>query len=205
MNIVKELCFSAGMQQKQLAIMVGVSQPTVSDWFNQKKDPSGERLKKLAEIFGVSRAVILGYENAKKETSELIETATRHADRPMNRFKKCRESAGLTQRYVATTLNVAPPSVSNWENGKSNPTNDKLEMLADLYGVSTDYLTGLSDDDGSNDSNITSFQPDFLTEEERMLVDAYRIASAEEKFKLIHLLMNIRENAQKKDKAGNNA
>lgn len=67
MNIVKELCIRAGLQQKQLAIMVGVSQPTVSDWINQKKDPSGERLEKLSEIFGVSRAVILGYDKEEKE------------------------------------------------------------------------------------------------------------------------------------------
>ena len=33
-----------------------VTQPTVSDWEQNKKDPSGERLKKLAEYFGVDEA-----------------------------------------------------------------------------------------------------------------------------------------------------
>lgn len=62
MNIVKELCVRNGIVQKELASMVGVSQPTVSDWFNNKTDPSGERLEKLSKIFGVSRAAILGYD-----------------------------------------------------------------------------------------------------------------------------------------------
>lgn len=61
MNRIKELCIMRGIEQKELAISVGVSQPTVSDWFNQKKNPKGERLDKLAEILGVSKAEILGY------------------------------------------------------------------------------------------------------------------------------------------------
>ena len=65
MNIVKELCIRQGIVQKELASLVGVSQPTVSDWFNNKSDPSGKRLEKLSEIFGVSRATILGYDAPK--------------------------------------------------------------------------------------------------------------------------------------------
>lgn len=63
MNIVKELCIRRGITQKELALTIGVSQPTASDWFNNKTDPSGERLEKLSEVLGVSRAVILGYDN----------------------------------------------------------------------------------------------------------------------------------------------
>lgn len=63
MNNVKELCIRRGIEQKELSILVGVSQPTVSDWFNQKKNPSGKRLDKLSEVLGVSRSVILGYDS----------------------------------------------------------------------------------------------------------------------------------------------
>lgn len=63
MNIVKELCVRRGITQKELALTIGVSQPTASDWFNNKTDPSGKRLEKLSEVLGVSRAVILGYDN----------------------------------------------------------------------------------------------------------------------------------------------
>ena len=60
MNIVKELRKKKGIQQKELAIEIGVSRPTVSEWESNKKDPSGERLKKLAEFFNVDELVILG-------------------------------------------------------------------------------------------------------------------------------------------------
>lgn len=60
MNIVKELRKKKGIQQKELAIEIGVTQPTVSEWESQKKDPSGERLKKLSDYFGVDELIILG-------------------------------------------------------------------------------------------------------------------------------------------------
>ena len=60
MNIVKELRIQAGLQQKEVALAIGVSNPTVSEWEHQKKDPSGERLNKLADLFNVSPETILG-------------------------------------------------------------------------------------------------------------------------------------------------
>lgn len=60
MNIIRELRKKKCVQQKELAIAIGVSNPTVSDWETGKKDPSGERLKKLAKYFGVDELVILG-------------------------------------------------------------------------------------------------------------------------------------------------
>lgn len=60
MNIVKELRKKKGIQQKELAISIGVSRPIVSEWESGKKDPSGERLRRLAEFFGVDELVVLG-------------------------------------------------------------------------------------------------------------------------------------------------
>lgn len=60
MNIIRELRKRAGIQQKELSIVIGVSQPTVSDWEANKKDPSGDRLKKLARFFNVDELTILG-------------------------------------------------------------------------------------------------------------------------------------------------
>lgn len=68
MNIVKELRKKAGIQQKELAIEIGVSRPTVSEWESNKKDPSGDRLKKLAEYFNVDELVILGISVSKKDS-----------------------------------------------------------------------------------------------------------------------------------------
>lgn len=69
MNRVKELRQLAGIQQKEVAMALGVSRPTVSEWEHQKKDPSGDRLKKLASFFDVSPAVILCLSPVENDTS----------------------------------------------------------------------------------------------------------------------------------------
>lgn len=61
MNMVRELRIKKGIQAKQLAIDIGVSGATVSDWEHGRKNPTGKRLKRLAEYFGVDEGFVLGY------------------------------------------------------------------------------------------------------------------------------------------------
>lgn len=58
----------------------------------------------------------------------------------MARYKECREQKGLSQKAAAISLGVKSPSVSGWETGKTQPTIDNLIAMADLYGVTVDYL-----------------------------------------------------------------
>lgn len=64
----------------------------------------------------------------------------------MYRFRQCREAKGLSQKFVAISLGVKAPSVSDWEKGKTNPTIENLIALSKLFGVSCDELLGLQDD-----------------------------------------------------------
>ena len=64
----------------------------------------------------------------------------------MNRFEDLRKSARLTQQAVADMLSVRQNTYSNWERGAIIPRVDIVETLASFYGVSTDYLLGLTDD-----------------------------------------------------------
>lgn len=64
----------------------------------------------------------------------------------MTRLRECRINAKLSQKHVAITLGVAAPSVANWESGKTNPTHENIIKLADLYGVTVDYLLGRTDE-----------------------------------------------------------
>ena len=66
----------------------------------------------------------------------------------MTRLRQCREQAGLSQKEVAVSLGVKAPSVSNWESGRTSPASKNLQMLAKLYHVNMEYLTGLSDEKG---------------------------------------------------------
>lgn len=61
MNMVRELRIKKGIQAKELALEIGVSNATVSDWEHGRKNPTGQRLKKLADFFGVDEGFVLGY------------------------------------------------------------------------------------------------------------------------------------------------
>ena len=58
------------------------------------------------------------------------------------RFKEARIQSGKSVAEVAKLLQVAETSVRNWDNGYKKPSLDLLIRLADLYGVTTDYLLG---------------------------------------------------------------
>lgn len=51
-----------------------------------------------------------------------------------------RKKNGLSQEQLAAKLGVSRQSVSKWEGAQSTPDMDKVLKLADLFGVSTDYL-----------------------------------------------------------------
>ena len=56
------------------------------------------------------------------------------------KLQALRQKKGLSQEQLAERLEVSRQSVSKWESGQSRPDMDKLVVLAELFGVSTDYL-----------------------------------------------------------------
>lgn len=51
-----------------------------------------------------------------------------------------RKENGMTQAELAAKLNYSDKSVSKWENGESLPDIDVLCELAEMYGVTVDFL-----------------------------------------------------------------
>lgn len=76
-------------------------------------------------------------------------------------FKKLREKKGWTQEEIADKLGVSRPSITGYETKNRRPRHEMLHKIADLFGVSTDYLLGRED----NDPVATSPHPlDAITE-----------------------------------------
>lgn len=55
-------------------------------------------------------------------------------------LQELRKDKGLTQGDVAKALHVVTSTISNYENGTTQPESDMIEKLADFYGVNIDYL-----------------------------------------------------------------
>lgn len=59
------------------------------------------------------------------------------------RIKMLREQKGLTQADLSRRLGITRSSVNAWEMGISVPFTQYIVELANIFGVSTDYLLGV--------------------------------------------------------------
>lgn len=168
---IKELRQSKNIPQKQLAIDLHVSQPTVSDWESGRKTPSAHSTQKLADYFGVTVDYLLGRSDDpymfpvppelslrgitdKDEINRRINAIAslyradiKNEPIPVavNNIRTARLNAGYSQKQVALELGVSAPTVSEWESGKKNPISNNLQKMSDMFGVSVDYLLGRTD------------------------------------------------------------
>lgn len=55
-------------------------------------------------------------------------------------IKKLRIGQNLSQDDLTEKLYISRQAVSKWENGEATPDIDKLVQLAEIFGVSLDYL-----------------------------------------------------------------
>lgn len=62
------------------------------------------------------------------------------------RLRYLREKNGATQRTMASYLGIAQAVYYGYEKGLKLPRIDKLPRIADFFGVSVDYLLGMSDE-----------------------------------------------------------
>lgn len=61
------------------------------------------------------------------------------------RIRRLRQENGLTLQAVATKVGgITPAAVSHWESGRTEPTPDKLRLLAKALKVSESELKGAS-------------------------------------------------------------
>lgn len=61
------------------------------------------------------------------------------------RLRAMRQEKNIGQIKLAKELDVGKSIISLWEQGKCEPTLSKLVAIAKYFGVSIDYLAGLSE------------------------------------------------------------
>ena len=69
-----------------------------------------------------------------------------------------RKNNGLTQAEFAEKLNYSDKAISKWERGESVPDIATMKIIADMFGVSVDYL--LEEDHTKSDALIETLKRD---------------------------------------------
>lgn len=61
------------------------------------------------------------------------------------RLKKLREQNGFTLEYVASKVGTTKVSISRYEKNEREPKGEMLNLLANFFNVTVDYLLGRTD------------------------------------------------------------
>lgn len=61
------------------------------------------------------------------------------------RLKRLRMEKGITQKELADRLHISRSTIAGYESLGKEPDGEKLCALADFFGVSVDYLLGVTD------------------------------------------------------------
>lgn len=62
-----------------------------------------------------------------------------------DKIKSLRVHFGMSQVQLAERLGVTKSAVNAWENGTNSPSISYIVKLAQIFGISTDYLLGVNE------------------------------------------------------------
>lgn len=69
------------------------------------------------------------------------------------RLKELRIENNLSQKDLAKRIDVSDGTICFWENGTNEPKLSYIKKLAIFFDVTTDYLIGLENENGSRTTN----------------------------------------------------
>lgn len=92
------------------------------------------------------------------------------------RFLDLLKENDISAYKVGKDNNISQTTLSSWKKGISQPKVDKLQKIADYFGVSLEWLLGKTDDRHGTDPNkaVSPLIKENYTAHEKNLIDMYR-------------------------------
>ena len=151
------LCKQKGVSGSRMCLDLGLSKSTLSDIKGgRKKGISTNTAQKIASYFGVSVGHLLGEE----------ENGIPYARKMV---KKLAEEQDLPFAEIEEKLGVSYTTFRSWYNGSGDYFSDETQLakIAEMYGVSVEYLLG-------KETGIKKSPSVEITEGEQKLLDLFR-------------------------------
>ena len=110
-------------------------------------------------------------------------------------YAKLRDERGLTDYKVSKLTGIGQSTFSDWKSGKTKPKLAKLEKIAEVLGVSLEYLMTGKEPEGYylNDETARIAQEVYDDPDLRMLFSASRDARPEDIRLAADLLRRLKE------------
>lgn len=117
-----------GMNQNEMADVLGLSRATVGNWETGERKPDIEMIIRLAEHFGVSLDDLV--------LKELKPPIPIYA----SNLKYMRMRYGMLQADIGKLIGVGQKEISKYEKGNREIPLTKLIILADFFGATLDQM-----------------------------------------------------------------
>lgn len=101
-----------------------------------------------------------------------------------DRIRIAREKKGLNQSELAVAIGVTPQTVQQWEALKTSPRQKKIDALANVLAVTSDWLLTGRD----SPTPQTAENEEALSRKERILLELFRDATDDQQTELIRSL-----------------
>ena len=142
-NRIRELRKAKGITMKQLGVIIGVAESTISHYETGKRQLDKETLIKLSNYFGVTIGFLLGAEEdsfqggAYKDWFRLYISAN-----TAERIKMLAKSKGIVIKDMLEECELGKNTLSSMLSRGSWLQANNLAKIADYLGCSVDYLLG---------------------------------------------------------------
>lgn len=134
----------SGLNQRDFANALGVSNGAVAMWETNKRQPDFDMLNKIASFFSVSIDVLLGRDT--QDPTSLHEfLGLKDRDEEAASFKhkliNQMEFNGTKIQDLAKEIGVSEKTISDWINNKSHDYSQYYQKLSDFFHVQLRYWT----------------------------------------------------------------
>ncbi len=137
---LNDLVSEKELTKTQIAKDMGVDFRSFSNAYNYGILPKPSVLARISDYFNIPIAYLLG---------QTDEDTFYPADKPSNfheRFEQLKNEKNVTPYKIAKDCHFDKSCISKWYSLKQTPSLEILEILADYFGVSLDYILGRSED-----------------------------------------------------------
>lgn len=165
-----------GKSQNEIANEIGIASSVLTKIKQGKStDPSAGTIYAIAKYFEVSADWLLGL-----PTSYKTKSTKSTLDRKIfyTRLKELREENNMSCAALATRIGVTGASLGYYERGERVPDIETTQKLCEVFGVTSDYLLGLSD---ATSTDIAVCEQYIAYEENKLRKQREDIADALEK------------------------
>ena len=116
-------------------------------------------------------------------------------------YTKLKETKGVNDFAVSKATGIAPATMSDWKNGRTEPKIDKLQKIAEYFNVSLEYIMTGKDTEKVSDSGKKYYFSDetaelaqraFEDKSTRILMDATRDLKPDDMKMVIDLAMRLK-------------